>query len=332
MKNQSVRAITDELDQFLTQVKEAQEGTTAESLKTPPKKEQDNLGVEQQEAAEASGSTMGKNVANTDVNEEDDHGIPKRDLDSKAEGNVDMNIKHESITMEQKAAQMERLGKGLINLLTKEAEAASGAIKKTAASKEAAEVVLPEGIDKEALEEMVATANKYAGEYFDQFMCGMIKRAQDEQALAEMNLDPKLLAEFGGVSGLLDKMAQEMPEAVLPPEVLEDAAVAAPAEAAPIETPVEGEPSPEEVEAIAAAMEQMGVTPEILEQAMGLIEELQGQGYTEEDIAQAAAEMIEEMAPEAVEAPVEEAPVEEDEASVQDQLQDKVAEYLARRK
>ena len=349
MKSRNIRALTDELDELLTEMtgKEAEDGSkrpSTEELEKAPSKEQTNIGVEQREAAKDSGSTADKTPEQDEVGDQD-MGIKTMDADAKLEQNsktlkkVKKKPTTEGDTMEEKIAAMNRLGKGVISILEKTSkELDEGANSEKKAQDKNKKVVenLPEGVDKQAFENMVGKANEVAAEYFNDYLYGMVKRAQDEKTLSEMNIDKKVLDKFGGVSGLLDKMAAEDPDAVLPPEIAAQVASEGPV-ADPVGDPVGEVPaeapgglSDQEAQVIEQAMVELGVTPEILDQAMSLIEDLMAQGYSKDDIAMAVSEMMEEAAVPA-EAPVE-APVEEPVEDIQEDLQSKVAAFIKKYK
>jgi hypothetical protein len=183
--------------------------------------------------------------------------------------------------------------------------------------------------------------------------------------LKEAQLDPETLEKVGGIEGLLDKVAQENPEAILPegiapgmpveegaPPMPEAAPEAPMPEAAPEAAPEMGgeeEIGEEELDQLADALDQAGVTPEDLEQAFQDIQALQEAGVQPDELAQAIEEMgaeeegaalggEEEVAPEPageVEAPVEEpaeAPAEEEKVASEEQSRriDMIKEFLKR--
>jgi len=119
------------------------------------------------------------------------------------------------------------------------------------------------------------------------FQRGMEKRAEDEAELVEAGMAPEeaeasldAVAEANPVA-VLPEEAEAAPE--LPPEVLEAAA------AGGEEMPPEamggeeggGEPAPEE---LAAALDEAGVTPEELAEAVATVEELGNAGVAPEEI------------------------------------------------
>jgi len=317
----TLKSIQDELDLFVDDLrKEASmkegERPDTDQLTKAPNPEADNLGKEQSQDLEE--TVQRPKTEPIEAGEDSSNALTPdvMDIDTKAEGNSKRitKVKNEEKTMQQKTAAMERLGKGLVDMLEK---AASEEQNKEAGAQTKDEKY--KGIP----EEMVKIASERSEQYFNRHLAGMVKRAQDEAYLQEQGVDKDV------ASKLLDKLAMEDPAAVLPEEVIQEADAMA---------PVEGEASvsPEdETAAIVEAMDAMGVTPEMLEQAMTLVEDLKGQGFTEEEIASQALQMLEESAPEAPveEAPVEEAPVEEDmeedmEEDVEKEAMQKIAAAL----
>jgi len=163
----------------------------------------------------------------------------------------------------------------------------------------------PEGGEKTAsVEEQVMmqidkTAAYAAQEYFEGYRAGLIKRAQDEFEVSHADIDPNILEKVGGVEGLLDKVAMEFPEAVVPDEVMAEGGM--PMEEGMPEVPMDGGPAPEEamgempegdpLDAVAAALDEAGVTPEELQQAMEDVQALQEAGVPPEELAQALTEI-----------------------------------------
>lgn len=288
MRHTNVKAVADELDSFLSEMsKEAalvEERPTTEQLKKEPQSEQTNIGKEQQVAAEEAGAMGSPNKAVEAGNTPQSEISPEMmDMDDKVENKSKAitNIKKEEQTMQQKTAELERLGEGIVNLLEKAAQEQGTSDEYTS------------GIPSE----MVKVANQAAESYRSRYLAGMVKRANDEQYLISQGIPAKK------ASALLDKLAMEDPAAVLPEEVIAEEGMVA-------DVPAEGEEK--ELDAIAEAMEAMGVTPEMLEQAMSLVDDLKAQGYTEEEIASEALAMLEETAPVPEEDVVEEDVVEED--------------------
>ena len=140
-----------------------------------------------------------------------------------------------------------------------------------------------------------------------QFQYGMEKRAEDHSELRKAGFTDEQ-AEM-----ILDKIAAEDPEAVLPPETIDPAAaenIIAGGDGAPAaaEATPEGAPSEEQLQQLADMMSAHGVTPEQLQAADAKAKELQEQGFTPEEIIQAAIELEQEAsAPEQAEMAAKEA-------------------------
>jgi len=174
----------------------------------------------------------------------------------------------------------------------------------------AAEGVAPEAegeVDKEAaaaFDSAAAVSAQFAQQVYEAHLLGQFKRAQDEMETTAAGINPDVLQKVGGVEGLLDKVAMETPEAVLPEgaavegagEVLPGAGEVMPgaAEAMP---PAGGdmlggdEPAPEELDALAAELDAAGVTPEDIEQALTDAQVLEQSGVAPDELAQALTEM-----------------------------------------
>jgi hypothetical protein len=316
---------------------------------------QTNLGKEQASAAAAGGANADVAPENTDADGTDpvDGDEPKKlDIDQPAKENSDVlgGVKKQEINMEQKLARAEGLANAILEVIedafTKKAAEAS-AEEEVSEEKEASD---EEGNAKKSLEDLVlekmaAKAQEYAQDQYESYLLGMQTRLRDEMELKEAELNPEVLDKFGGVEGLLDKVAAENPEAVLPPELMGEAPVEAPVEEAPVEeAPVEeeavapemgGEVSEAELDELATALDEAGVTPEDLEQAFSDIQALEEAGVQPEELAQAIEEMSAEGAPmpeeaPVEEAPVEEAPVEEEKVACDRQKIDYIKEFLRR--
>jgi hypothetical protein len=94
------------------------------------------------------------------------------------------------------------------------------------------------------------------------YQYGLLKRAEDEAAIQQaLGLAPE------EASGMLDEVAAEDPSAVLPPEAMEAAPEAAPVEGGAGEG---GEPAAQE---LVEALEQLGISPEELEQAIAEVDQ-----------------------------------------------------------
>jgi hypothetical protein len=246
--------------------------------------DQTNLGVEQTQAANDSGSTVSsapdnkEGAGNTFA---DTQGTQTLTTDDPVEqkGNIGP-VKNTEINSEQKVARAENLGNAILEVLYK------------AASESAA----PVSGEQAALDKLAAQAADAAQEYYEGYLYGMLKRAKDEQdlraACEENQIDAGLIKKAGGISGILDKVAMEFPDAILPEE-----AGAAPEEAAPIADVVEGEAPVEgddaTVEALVSALDEAGVTAEELAQAVEDVQALQEAGVSPDELAEVMTEVLE---------------------------------------
>jgi len=171
-------------------------------------------------------------------------------------------------------------------------------------------------VEKEAAEQAQAffdfcskEASEAATDFFDSYVAGMYKRAQDEYELSTMSKEAMdaagitvdLVLKAGGIPGLLDKIAMEDPGAVLPEELAQADAALPEADAGGLEgefaegAPVvgldeglgeEGLGGDDEAEAVIEELIQSGVPVEEIERALVEIE------------SEGAGEMAPEVAPE----------------------------------
>jgi hypothetical protein len=242
--------------------------------------EQRNLGKEQTEEAEKSSNvaSVQENTESDGERPEDEQGTQTLSTDDEvvSEGNIGPMREQE---IEQKVARAERLGSAIVKV-------ASDAL-------ETGKTLTEHVGDPTIIEKCAHVAAQEAQEFYEGYMYGMLKRAQDEVEIEAAGIDPATLQKMGGVSGLLDKVAQEFPEAVLPegaevPELGADLGaegVPAPEAAAPAEV---GEADLDE---LAGALEAAGVTPEDLEQAFEDVQSLQEAGVQPEELAAALEEI-----------------------------------------
>ena len=139
---------------------------------------------------------------------------------------------------------------------------------------------------------LAKTASNAAQEFYEGYLSGMVKRAQDEIEV-ETSVPPSVLKQAGGVRSLLDKVAMENPEAVLPegtelpPEISDIPEEGGIEEGGFPGAPEEGGIGDEDLEAIGAQLEEAGVTPEELQQAIEDVQALQEAGVSPEDLAAA---------------------------------------------
>ena len=291
---------------------------------------QDNLGKEQTQAAVDSASNVNSVSSNSEADGNrfwDDQGTKTLDTDQPVKGNGNLGpTRTQEITQEQKTARANHLGNAILDILYKEASAAvpgqaGGTVPKASAAPKPTRQVgaipndadgLAAGNDKTAgevhpfVEKAAAEAAYAAQEYFEDYFEGIMKRANDMHEVSQANIPSALLRQVGGVSGLLDKVAMEFPEAVLPEGAElegggDDLAALAGAEGGeeggmPGGMPdMGGMPGGEEggdpAEELAAALEEAGVTPEELAQAVEDVTALQEAGIQPEQLAEAMGEL-----------------------------------------
>ena len=334
----------DQIDAFLSQVTGEYEKHAAESQKDKPENtsteqakpkagdgstSQRSLGKEQTDAAEASGSTIAKVSPNSDdggpSSKQPGDGKsdqPQQSSPGESSGNAQA-ARHEA-TVQEKIGRTIRLGNAILNKLAAaqpQAPAPKPAAKPAAAA--------PQGASKEGadafIQKCAAIAEAKAIEYRDGYLYGMLKRAQDEAELAnvdwaKLGVTKEAMDAVGGTSGLLDKIADEDPDSVMPEELA--GAGGPPPEAAAAPAEGGGDSLDQAADALAAA----GVQPQDIDQAAQALNELFQSGVTPEEAAQAVKELVDEQsgggaggppgvegmlpppaAEEAAEAPVEEA-------------------------
>ena len=165
------------------------------------------------------------------------------------------------------------VGKAVKNPLVAGAAGAAAGVGGTVAVQKALEKKEAEIANEAFLKEAADAAYH---DFVTSYQLGLIKRAEDEEAIQEaLGINPEEAA------GLLDEVATEEPEAVMPAEEMPAEAMGEelPAEAMGEELPAEamGEELPAEAmgeeggideEALLAALVEAGVTPEELEQAV----------------------------------------------------------------
>jgi hypothetical protein len=348
---QSVLNLVDEfLTDFHQKEAAIQERSYTETLSGPAELEkpsasevvtdQRGLGKEQTEEARNGGANTDSVPENKDADGNspvDDQGPDTLDTDEKLESRSEVlgTMREQEITQEQKVARATNMGNAIL-------EIAAQAMQKTAKcgtcdggydgkcpscgkmEKKAALNLPPRtapaqdpyaGMSKEAAEFMdkAASVAQYAAEdYYYSFMEGMLKRAEDEAQIAQSNIPQHVLEACGGVSGLLDKVAMEYPDAVMPEGA--DMEEGIDGEGGDGEAPILAEGGMEElgapegggmeelggegmeggggdIDQLADALDQAGVTPEDLEQAFQDVQALQEAGVEPEELAQALEEI-----------------------------------------
>lgn len=282
-------------------------GNTVEGNdKKTAKDSQTNLGLEQSEDAKDGGSTVEDESDNTDALQakpEDTQGPQTLSTDDPvtSKGNIGPIVQQE-ITQTQKTASESARIANLANALLPELQKVANAI-----GSDNAQTQQGAPIQKTAAEQSVDAAGE---EFKYYYAMGMEKRAADEAQIQKTAGWEQEIAASGGVGAILDKIAMETPEAVIPPEAL---APAAPApelggmggmgEEAPLggelgmEAPVEGgeeglggledEISDIDIDAIAEALAAEGITAEDMAAALQDHQTMQAEGVQAPELAQA---------------------------------------------
>lgn len=258
------------------------------------KTNQNNLGREQSAEAKDGGMNIETVSPNTDEDTEDfadKQGPQTLDVDQKvvSQGNLG-TVQKQEITQEQKTARAERLANSILDqiqgTLIKQANQADQNQREQQPqhNKTAANDDMPQEF-RYAWD----VANAHAVAYRDDFFKGMLKRAQDEsEVLAAVS--PEVLAATGGVEALLDKVAMETPESVLP-EGADIEMLSGGAEMPVEEAGIGAEGEGAGLEELVAALEEAGVTPEDLQQAFDDVQALKDAGVSTEELAQALTEL-----------------------------------------
>ena len=319
----------DQIDAFLSQVSSEYQKTAAESQQDKPSNtpaaqaepkagdvstSQRGLGKEQTDAAEASGSTVNKVPANTDADNKqpgDGKGDqPQQSSPGEGKNNTG-NVRHQE-TVQEKVARTVRLGNAILTKLASVTEDKTKSVAATVTpagtkvgtapktEKRAAAAPAPAKGEKEAanafFQKCAAIAEAKAIEYRDSYLAGIMKRAQDEAELAnvdwaQLGVTKEALDAVGGPSGLLDKIAAEDPMAIMPEGMMgaDPAAAAMGADPAAMGAAPAGGPGMDQAaDALAAA----GVEPQDIEQAAQALNELFQSGVSPEEAAQAVSELV----------------------------------------
>ena len=312
MQNRDLNKVAEEIDAFIGNLPKEGAQSEEELKQDNTSTEQGSHGKDQtEEAKKKNGSNVDESTGKpreADEGAGSNMGTTQMDADDKAEekskslGKVkkenqnkdkdkDNNNNEEEKSMEQKNAEQQEMLKtaqALVDMVKNDKTASEGQ-KKSSGKK---------NTGNQGISSFQKVAAQEANRFYNEYLAGLEKRARDEQ-LVKQYVDQNTIKQYGGVDALLDKLAQENPEAVLP-------AGAGGAPAAPPAAPAASEGAPAEsggegdqeamLEEIANNMEAMGVTAEDMEEAMTLLEDLKAQGYSEEDIAMAAADMLEDQA------------------------------------
>jgi len=304
-KQTSVQQSVDMISEFLGPIR-AQAQKEAEAASFSGSTSQTTLGNEQSQAAKDSGSTAPDAKQNSEADAQqaaDTQGTQTLTIDDKVreKGNIGP-VSETEINQEQKMARASRLGNEILHQIEASLDKRATGDSKKPSSQDGP--FIPNSADSDdeteegkhasqeeyVMQHLAKTASDAAQEFYEGYLSGMIKRAQDEIEV-ETSVPASVLEKAGGVRSLLDKVAMETPEAVLPegvelpPDVL--AGEAPPTEDIPEEGIEEGGVGEEDLEAIGAQLEEAGVTPEELQQAIEDVQALQEAGVSPEDLAEA---------------------------------------------
>ncbi|HUW11875.1 MAG TPA: hypothetical protein VM537_19265 [Anaerolineae bacterium] len=310
-----------------------------QSKSSPASTSQTNLGQEQTQAAVDGGMNIEKQPENSEEGAKtpaDTQGPQTLTTDDPvtSKGNIGP-LRQQEITQEQKMARMDNLGNHVLALLVGEKQAACdhtyaegsnecktcGNMKKEAgkASKPSAPPpgAIPNDADgrdagnnktaaEEVFEHIQKTAAIMAQDYYVGVQQGLLKRAQDEaevsMALAQNNIDPALIEKAGGVSGILDKVAMEYPEAVMPEGMMDgemggEMGGEMPPGMPPMPPEMGGEmgemggEGEVDLAQIAQALAEAGVDPQALQEALADVSQLQEGGIQPDALSGAISEV-----------------------------------------
>jgi hypothetical protein len=325
-KQTSVQQSVDMISEFLGPIraqaqKEAEAASFKDTAKAAPGNQansgpesttQTTLGNEQSQAAKDSGSTAPDEKPNSEADAQqaaDTQGTQTLTVDDKVreQGNIGP-VSETEINQEQKMARASRLGNEILYQLEASLDKRATDASKKEVNRTPTDV-LPAGIPNDSdgdeeggnklatqeeyvMHHLAKTASNAAQEFYEGYLSGMVKRAQDEIEV-ETSVPPSVLKQAGGVRSLLDKVAMENPEAVLPegtelpPEISDIPEEGGIEEGGFPGAPEEGGIGDEDLEAIGAQLEEAGVTPEELQQAIEDVQALQEAGVSPEDLAAA---------------------------------------------
>jgi len=184
------------IDQFLTPFSEkeaAEQGTSNQDsvqikdleMNDDVSADQTNLGKEQKQDAKDGGMNIEDQPANTDADKEDDYDkeTPKKlDVDQTTVGNSESigNVQKQEIGMEQKTAELEKLGNAVLAFLEKD----------LVQEKEASQSTDPAD---EILQKLAAVSAEKAQDFYESHLLGQIKRLQDTAEVSSLGLAPEVL-------------------------------------------------------------------------------------------------------------------------------------------
>jgi hypothetical protein len=263
---------------------------------------QDRKGIAE---AEAAGSNVASTEANTDGEDAATSSVPGGVPASTADS-APTQIGAQPIPAEQKVARFNKLATAFVEIAEREALEVQ--------MKEAAAQVDP------AMAAMQKRADEILTGYRELICKGLQLRARDElivkEACAQDAEIRQIVDQVGGIPAFLDKIAAEMPEAVL--SEIDPSLVPPPAEMAPeMGAEMGAEMAPEmgaeggmDIDQLAEALDAQGVTEEDLQAAAEAIEAMKAEGASDEQVVQAVQELMQEGMASAEAAPAEEAPAE----------------------
>lgn len=286
------------IDKMLEQFRQK---TAAETDPNPPTSTEisDEEGIQE---AERAGGNVDSVAANTDgqpaATSDVPGGVPAGTAD-----NAPTQIGAQPIPEEQKVARFNKLASAFVEAAEREARAMQ--------LKEASEQIDPAlaALQKRA-DEIIAGARELV-------LKGLQLRARDTLIVKEACVkDAEVKAavdEAGGVDAFLDKIAAEMPEAIMgeiDPSLVPPEAGAVPGEM-PMDPAMAGEMPAEggdmDIDALAEALDAQGVTEEDLSAAAEAIGAMKAEGASDEEVVQAVQELMQEGMASAESAPAEEA-------------------------
>jgi len=212
----------------------------------------------------------------------------------------------EEQTVQQKVARTVRLGNAILTKLAEEMSKNAPQAPARAPAKQAPATASQKTASDEFFQKCAQHAAAKAQEFFESYLHGMMKRAEDEGELAEIDwaklgVTKQALDAAGGPSGLLDKVAAEDPAAILPPELTvpppgpeagmsgdAGGAMGAPDGAAG------AAPGGVDANAIADALAEAGVSDADIDQAASALADLFQSGVSPQEAAQAVSELLQE--------------------------------------
>lgn len=307
-KVQNTQEVMNQLSDFFRTFlpKESTADTPAQMSETDPVTDsQGSLGKDQTSMAEETGSKAG----GTDVVEDrkepvHEMGTRTMMIDEKATEVSAALPTPKQLTsgdVEQKEARLNTLHNAILSLINQDLEREEQLQKQAEAQQKSLANMTPED---RLLQKMAERSMEFAQQAYEIHLMTQIQRHNDKLALQQLEkegkLDKGLVQKYGGLDGLLDKLAEDDPGMVLGDIVPEDVSAAAPVEAAAVDAAAaeSGDTLTPEEEALAQEIAQQaaeaGLTEDQLEAGSQLIEDLRGQGYSDDQIVEAIQELVSE--------------------------------------